>query len=619
MLRKDECLQVIKHFRAKNAVDASDENIIATVHLMNTHGIDINAALDQSSRSANDHGIDAWHFDDAERTVYLYQSKLSESRALCLKGLADLDRGRQWVEGVVIDGKLETVPADNHCLFNLYTRLSAVRKDLKKIHFSLISLFDRNELEDHSEFTDFERELRDSRLNAFFRDSLKGKLFADAAEYNLEAAIPGRVKTYPIPKIADAEITLRRTAHLDLSFVTLHSLVMLYRQRGDVLFDKNVRLSLMHNKEARERLVNPMESTFDLITSGKASPSIFPFYHIGITIAASSAATDSDGVLNLEAPSIINGCQTIVIAHEYFKKLEKEGNADRLQGFREIKVIAKVVVGTTNEELKEITNSNNRQNPIENWQLFSNEPIHIEIETTLKDMGVFYERQKGKFDSVMKNAENAKYYHATNGAYIKVVDLGQVIALSRQNLQWAAKPSEIFLNKENHDKIFDRSIPRYPRDIIFVSNLFKAIKRGLNNHLRLPTHSNSNAPEVFKKQIVRHYAYLLTLLHFYQNGNRSWALTEFSGALHKIANPRLVDEVQVFCQRFVTRTRLWYTDESKGLTIEVAKRKLDSFFGNLAIELGVDLTDGAMPFTAQGIDAWEGVAPASTVKGVGQF
>jgi len=74
----------------------------------------------------------------------------------------------------------------------------------------------------------------------------------------------------------------------------------------------------------------------------------------------------------------------------------------------------------------------------------------------------------------MKNSENAKHYWATNGTYIKVVDLGQVVALSKQNLQWAAKPSEIFLNKENHDRIFDRSITRYPRDTVFVSNLFKA-------------------------------------------------------------------------------------------------------------------------------------------------
>jgi hypothetical protein len=206
-----------------------------------------------------------------------------------------------------------------------------------------------------------------------------------------------------------------------------------------VLFDKNVRMSLMYNKEARERLVSPMESSFEQITHGKVSPAIFPFYHLGVTISASSSASEDEDVLGLEAPSIINGCQTIAIANEYLRSLEQKKDELGIKQFKEIKVIAKVVVGTTNDELKEITNSNNRQNPIENWQLFCNDPIHIEIEAVLKEIGVFYERQKGKFDSVMKNAEIAKHYWNTNGTYLKVMDLAQVVALSRSQLQWAAK------------------------------------------------------------------------------------------------------------------------------------------------------------------------------------
>ena len=602
MLTKDDCVQVIKKFRAKHALDASDENVIATIHLMNTHGIDIHAALDQSSRSSNDNGIDAWYFDEVGRALFIYQSKLTESKALALKGLTDLDRGRQWLEQIIIDGTAESVP-ENHCLFNLYTRVSAVRGSLKKIYLVLISPFEKDELEDCSQYEDFGRELTKSRLNTFVHDKLGGKIFIDASAFNLEQAIPRKVKVYPIPTIPDAQIELRRNAHLDLAFVTLQSLVELYRQRGDVLFDKNVRLSLMRNKEARERLLNPMESTLDLITSGKVSPSIFPFYHIGVTIAANASNGEDTNTLNLEAPSIINGCQTIVIANEYLKKLEKQKNDDALEIFRKIKVIAKVVVGTNNEELKEITNSNNRQNPIENWQLFSNESIHIEIEATLKDVGVFYERQKGKFDSVMKNADSAKYYYATNGTYLRVVDLGQIIALSRKNLQWAAKPSDIFINKDSHDKAFDRSIPQYPRDIIFVSNLFRAMKRGLNKYLELPAHANSNAPLIFKKSLVRHHVYRLALMYFYQNGNKAAVREDFSSSLYKIASPRLVDEVQGFYLKVVTKTKKWYTEESKDLSIEIAKRKLDTFFDGLGTELGVD-PEGAMPFSAGGIDGY---------------
>ena len=45
MLPKEKCQKVIRAFRAKHALDTSDENIIATIHLMNTHGLDIHAAL----------------------------------------------------------------------------------------------------------------------------------------------------------------------------------------------------------------------------------------------------------------------------------------------------------------------------------------------------------------------------------------------------------------------------------------------------------------------------------------------------------------------------------------------------------------------------------------------
>ncbi len=603
MVRKEDCLRAVKAFRAKQGIEASDDNVIASIHLMNAHGLDIAAALDQSSRAGDDHGIDAWHYDDANQELFIYQSKLSESKSLVLRGLDDLDRARQWLEPVVIDGAVEKVPSDNHCLFTLYTHLAGVRANLRRIRFALLSLFDRNELEDTDDYGEFEKAIIGSRLNEHVRSNLRGKLVIDAMQYNLEQGVPAKVKVYPISVIPNARLCLRRTAHLDLAYISLYDLVQLYRQRGDVLFDKNVRLSLIGSKEARQRLVHPMEETLDLITSGKLNPNIFPFYHVGVTIAAPASAPEDSDVLGLEAPSIINGCQTLAIANEYLKRLERaQSDGERMRLFRDIKVIAKVVVGTSNEELKEITNSNNRQNPIENWQLFSNEPLHIEIEAALKEIGVFYERQRGKFDAVMKIADNAQHYYATNGTFIKVVDLGQVVALSRENLQWAAKPSEIFLNKDNHDKIFERSIPKYGRDIIFVSNLFKAMKRALDNYLSMPAYAADGAAQnIFKKQIVRMHVFALALLHFYQSDRRRAVRTDFSHRLNKIASPNLTTEIETFYRQVIAKVKNWYLTESNGLTQEVSNRKLDVFFQHLAVELGVDAIEGARPFSSTSI------------------
>lgn len=613
MLRKEDCLKAIKAFRAKQGLDASDENIIATIHLMNAHGLDIAAALDQSSRAADDHGIDAWFYDEGKQELCIYQSKLSEGKGLALRGFNDLDRARQWIEPVVIEGLVETVPSHNNCLFTLYTFVSGIRANLKRIRFTLLSLFDENELEDCPEYTVFEKAVIGSKLNEYIRKNGAGRLNVGIEQYNLEKGVPARIKTYPIPVISSARLFLRKSAHLDLAYVGLHDLVQLYRQRGDVLFDKNVRLSLIGSKDARQRLVHPMEDTLQSITAGKLNPNIFPFYHVGVTIAAPSAVPeDSENVLSLESPSIINGCQTIAIANEYLKRLERsKADAARIDTFRQIKVIAKVVVGTSNEELKEITNSNNRQNPIENWQLFSNEPLHIDIESELKEIGIFYERQKGKFDAVMKITDNAQHYYATNGTYIKVVDLAQLIALSKKNLQWAAKPSEIFLNKINHDKIFDRSVPRYTRDMVFTSNLFKAMKRALNNYLEAPAYAaDGRAWEIFRKQIVRMNVFYITLLHFYQSDKCKDIRADFSRKLNKIAAPSLTSDIESFYRHSISKIKNWYMTESKNLTQEVSNRKLDSFFERLAIDLGVEAVDGPLPFSPSTI-GWDEIMVSS--------
>jgi hypothetical protein len=73
-------------------------------------------------------------------------------------------------------------------------------------------------------------------------------------------------------------------------------------------------------------------------------------------------------------------------------------------------------------------------------------------------------------------------------------------------------------------------------------------------------------------------------------------------SLTKIASPRLVEEVQGFYSRLVNRVRTWYVAESKNLTVEVSKKKMDAFFGSLAIELGVDAVEGATPFSPTAIE-----------------
>ncbi|MCX6844401.1 MAG: hypothetical protein NTX53_19235 [candidate division WOR-3 bacterium] len=224
MIDKASCLKATKEIRIRYGVEASDEQLIAALHLMNEHGADVNAALDWSTRSSNDHGIDAWFYEEDGKTLHVYQSKLTESKQLALAGLVDLGRAREWLEEVLVNGRVASVPSDNHCLYNLYVLLGRVSSDLKRIEFHLISCFGKAGLEDGQEYLGFETSLVKSALNSRIRQKVGGGLSFDAVEYNLQRTLPPGYKRYRLPTISASHVELRHNAHLSLAYVTLRSL-----------------------------------------------------------------------------------------------------------------------------------------------------------------------------------------------------------------------------------------------------------------------------------------------------------------------------------------------------------------------------------------------------------
>jgi hypothetical protein len=591
---KQAQLKTIKDFKVRFALDASEENVVTTIHLMNTHLIDKDTALDQSSLGSNDCGIDGWYYDMKYNELFIYQSKLTDNKGLILKGLKDLIRALSFLEKVIVLKDVGNIPT-NKSIYNLFIELSKNVEKLKKISFILISPLNQNELLDDPDFNEAEDFIRKSELFKILYEK-GGRISLDIQEYNFEKAIAPSNKKYAINKLDDSIIKLRNNSFLEITFIPIYNLVQLYRQRGDLLFHKNVRLSLYAYKDAKNRVVNPMEATLDQICKGQLDPNIFPFYHVGITISATTNSSESVNDISLETPYVINGCQTITIADHFLRELENKKHYEAIQRFKNINVLAKVVIGTTDEELKEITNCNNRQNPIENWQLFSNDPIHIEIENSLLDLEIFYERQKGKFNALMHKLDIAKNYSKTNQTFVDVETVGQLIALCTGDYQWAAKPSEIYINKQNHDKIYTKDIPKYGKDIVFTYNLFKAAKRGLKKYLELQVHNNEATANIFNKPIVKAYVYRTALLYYYQKYNHD---TKYAELLSKIASPTLVAEFEKIYSKFITKTKIFYLAEKAR---EVSSKKLNTFFENLFIELGVDTEEGAMPFTARTLD-----------------
>ena len=606
MLSRDEVVKQVREFKEKHGLNnEQDENVVATLHLQNVHKLHLHAAQDQTSRGGSDKGIDAWHYDAKSAILTLYQSKLTTAKAAALKGFDDLTKASLWLGDVLSRGELD-MPATNGGIYNLARCLAANHHQLNTVRFVLLSPFDRNEVIDAEAFTFARNDLAQSQLYRILSER-DGTVELSAAQYILD-------DSEGVPPIPEYRISVRDETALTMDggfprlyiiLISLHSLVLLFRHRSNIIFEKNVRLYLQ-TKEAKARLEHPMEETFEQICRGTADPSIFAFYHVGVTLSTTGFSRQ-DGELCIADPQVINGCQTINIASRYFAKLEsiaKKGSeataaSEKIERFKKIPVAAKIITRALNVQLREIANCNNRQNPIEPWQLFANDPIHCEIEDSLRDIGVFYERQKGRFDSEIKRLKVIQTYYNTNNTYVTVVPLGQVICLCRQQMQLAAKPSEIFVNKERHDGVFTNEVPDRPHDVVWASNAHRAVKKGMQKYLSLDTHQNEQTHRIFKKPLVLQSMHFLAMMYLYQKKREVSAA--YACKLNRIAAPTLVEEAQTCYRAVIRRTKEFYLRESKNLSIDVSWRSLDGFLLMLCSENGFEY-DGPMPFGEHALD-----------------
>lgn len=591
MLSREQVVKRAREFKTKfGLLEEQDENVVATLHLMTVHDLDLHAAQDHTSRGGNDHGIDAWHYDPAAFSLTLYQSKLTTSKGMALKGFEGLTNACEWLADLLRTAELD-VPATNVGIYNLARCLADTHQSVRSVQCVLISPFDANELDDEEDFAFARTDLAKSALYGLLKER-GGSLGVRAEQYTFPGAAVVPPATYSVAIKEDTSLDVDGRVHLDVVLMSLHSLIELFRRRGPLVFEKNVRLYL-NTKESKARLEHPMEETLEQICSGSIDANNFPFYHVGVTLSA-TGCTKLNGNLSLDAPFIINGCQTVNIASRYLAKLEKAKALEKIERFDKIQVVAKIVTRAPNAQLREIANCNNRQNPIETWQLFSNDPIHVEIEASLRDAGVFYERQKGRFEAEITKLKGIQTYSNTNNTYVTVVGLGQVICLCRRQMQLAAKPSEIFVNKERHDAVFTKEIPEHPRDIIWSFNAHKAVKRALQKYLYLPTLDNEQTHRIFDKPAVKQTMHYVAMMHLYQR--RRDVSAGFIYRLNKIAAPTLVDELESCFKSIVKRTKEFYLAESKNFEVDVSWKKMEAFLVTLCMQVGLDF-EGPMPFT----------------------
>ena len=593
---------IVREFKARHGIDAADHHIAATIHIMNEHKVDADMAMDRTSLEPNDHGIDAWYISADSQKLYIYQSKFSESTSYSLKGIADLNRANDWITSLICDGKRPESPS-NTALRNLTSEPGVSLDRVTEVEYTLQCLCPE-QVEDSEEWKALYKTFEKGRLNRFL-ETRGGGVDLRVVRHNFSKSIARQHKRYRVETFQQTELHLRNGTYLRLAYIPISSLIRLYRERGSNLFEKNVRMSLMSFKDASNRVAHPMEATFRQIANGELPPEIFAFYHLGITLWAASEENATGDALNLESPAVVNGCQTINIADRFLRTIETENwSRECIDRFTKIRLVAKIVVGSSDEELREITNCNNRQNPIDEWQLYSNDEIHHHIESELRNLGIFYERQKGKLKSISKETEILRDYPNTNDAAINIPELASVIALCQGDMQRSAKFSEIFTDKKIHDLVFSEGVVRDISHTVLLTNLNKAARRALSKLLRENERANRYR-HLIDKPSTRVHFWRLALLYGTQKMDQSLK-KKFSHRLNRMAPPTLVDELMVFYESILGKVLKEYCRYERESDSELSGRAKERLFKEIAVAKG--LQANGLPFRREGIRPVKGAA-----------
>src|SRR6185369_7867584 len=105
----------------------------------------------------------------------------------------------------------------------------------------------------------------------------------------------------------------------------------------------------------------------------------FEFNHNGVTLYA-EALRATDGEFKVIEPRLLNGAQTVTTFSRFLKG--NEGNsilAERRSVLEDIRVGCRIITDAQPEFVTGVTISNNRQNPVDPWNLHANDMIQLEI------------------------------------------------------------------------------------------------------------------------------------------------------------------------------------------------------------------------------------------------
>lgn len=435
-------------------------------------------AITQVAFGGNDYGVDGFHCDAAKRNFYLFQFKCSDSPAQFKQSFNRLiDAGIERIFGARSQDQFQ-----NQLLQQIKSCLIENEAVIDRVFIHFVFMGDPAEAE-RSQVLDKLREdlenkkyLLDQRLD---RPTTMVVEFRSARTHKVGSVTHLRkTHTYPV----ELEETITRSGpdgeKMTIGFIRLVDLYTMYREMGGRFFERNVRAALPQD-EAVNRSIQ--QSIKRIVIDAVESPAAFAFNHNGVTLFV-EALSGLDGQTKLTEPRLLNGAQTVTTCARFMKA--NEGNArlaERKGILEQIRVLCRIITDASPEFVTTVTINNNRQNPIDPWNLHANDMIQLELQDKFRDdLGIYYERQERAFEGL--SDEELDEQGITQYKAIELVRLARTYLASDGDLDKFSRFREVFEDDRIYGQVFSQNrLKADPRKLVLCYKAQFRLRRLVND------------------------------------------------------------------------------------------------------------------------------------------
>jgi hypothetical protein len=427
------------------------EDYFGLLYLEKEHNVPRDKAVNQVAFGGRDYGVDGFHFDEQKRNLYIFQFKYSNS---CAQFKGSLQRLiEEGVECIFLAPNQDS--AKNQILLQLRSCIVENRAVINQVCFRFVFTGDPEEAERSRVLDKLREDLENKKylVDQFFGDRQVSLVveFRSASGRVGTIVVPRETCTFEVPLNGIVTADGPAGQRMYMGFIRLTDLNRIHNEIGSRFFDSNIRYGLGENEAVNRAITRALRQ---VVIDRSEDPAVFAFNHNGITLFA-ERVEPLDSHFKLTAPRLLNGAQTVTTVDSFLKA--NRDNPKLIEGthvFDEIRVLCKIITDADQKFVTRVTINNNRQNPVEPWNLHANDVIQLELQDKFRtDLGIYYERQENAFSQLgVEDLED--YGIKEESKAIQMLKLTQTFLLTDGAISRLAEMRRVFEDDKVYEQVF---------------------------------------------------------------------------------------------------------------------------------------------------------------------